>query len=442
MFQKKSMLSLLLITIFLFSCGAAINVSASETEITDNGRYEYSNITGPIIIKSDSPTVVLNNVAITAQDSAAITVEAGAELTLIINGENTLSGGNGEDQNGGDGVDFGTICITKDFTGAIHAAGGSIGADENNPDYGNSNIFGGGAGIGSGYPTANNARSVAFDISVTNGASITAYSGYHAQAIGYGYRPTDYTGYGIKLLLDGSITLWAENADFYQPALALATQYDSAPISYSDDSVYLVRYTDENRDASEATISKALGCLDIASANSISIDFKEILTAAPRGNWATLYRPAPTTGDLTVSKTVSGSGASDAQEFTFTVTLNDDSVNGVYGEMAFENGVSVFKLKAGESKTASDLPAEIAYTVTESDNDGYTVTVNGTDKTEASGTIIAGQTAKAAFNNEKSGEILPTADSSRSLLWGTALLLSCIGIYVAILCKRKQRGRF
>lgn len=103
-----------------------------------------------------------------------------------------------------------------------------------------------------------------FDISVTNGASITAYSGYHAQAIGYGYRPTDYTGYGIKLLLDGSITLWAENADFYQPALALATQYDSAPISYSDDSVYLVRYTDENRDASEATISKALGCLDIA----------------------------------------------------------------------------------------------------------------------------------------------------------------------------------
>ena len=691
MFQKKSMLSLLLITIFLFSCSAAINVSASETEITDSGRYEYSGLTDPIVIKSGSPTVVLNDVTITAQSSAAITVEAGAELTLILSGSSTLTGGNGyaaicvkpaydsewnysesesavlnisgdgslkviggngdqaggrfgggagiggngEDQTGGDGVDFGTIRITKDFTGTVDAAGGSAGANEANPDYDNGNIFGGGAGIGSGgmqggsydynwgevfgkiliengtvlaqgngygagiggggvlgddtsaskinisisggkitanggtcaagigggsmcdggfisissgsiiaaageadgslgsagigggdnasvssviisggtveaighgggagigggsnttysyvhygdtdgarteacvgkiaisgantvvkatggtgigysgsyggagigsgYPTANNARSVAFDISVTNGASITAYSGYHAQAIGYGYRPTDYTGYGIKLLLDGSITLWAENADFYQPALALATQYDSAPISYSDDSVYLVRYTDENRDASEATISKALGCLDIASADSISIDFKEILTAAPRGNWATLYRPAPTTGDLTVSKTVSGSGASDAQEFTFTVTLNDDSVNGVYGEMAFENGVSVFKLKAGESKTASDLPAEIAYTVTESDNDGYTVTVNGTDKTEASGTIIAGQTAKAAFNNEKSGEILPTADSSRSLLWGTALLLSCIGIYVAILCKRKQRGSF
>ena len=182
--------------------------------------------------------------------------------------------------------------------------------------------------------------------------------------------------------------------------------------------------------------------MDIESADSISIDCEEILTAAPRGNWATLYRPAPTTGGLTVSKTVSGSGASDTQEFTFTVTLNDNSVNGVYGEMTFKNGVSVFKLKAGESKTASDLPAEIAYTVTESGNDGYTVTVNGTDNTDASGTIIAGQTAEAAFHNEKSGEILPTADSSRSLLWGTALLLSCTGIGAAILYRRKQHSSF
>lgn len=96
MFQKKSMLSLLLITIFLFSCSAAINVSASETEITDSGRYEYSGLTDPIVIKSGSPTVVLNDVTITAQSSAAITVEAGAKLTLILSGSsNTLTGGNG-----------------------------------------------------------------------------------------------------------------------------------------------------------------------------------------------------------------------------------------------------------------------------------------------------------------------------------------------------------
>lgn len=51
-----------------------------------------------------------------------------------------------------------------------------------------------------------------------------AFGGYHAQAIGYGYRPTDYTGYGITLELDDSIFLWAQNADYYQPALAAATK--------------------------------------------------------------------------------------------------------------------------------------------------------------------------------------------------------------------------
>lgn len=86
------------------------------------------------------------------------------------------------------------------------------------------------------------------------------------------------------------------------------------------------------------------------------------------------------TGGLTVSKTVSGSGASDTEDFTFTVTLNDASISGTYGDMTFENGIATFTLKADESKTAIGLPAGTGYTVSESDNSGYTVTVNNTDK--------------------------------------------------------------
>ena len=106
----------------------------------------------------------------------------------------------------------------------------------------------GGAGIGSGYPTGSNERSVAFNISITNGASVRAYGGYHAQAIGYGYRPTDYTGYGITLELDDTIFLWAQNADYYQPALVAATTYNNSPISYSSSNVYLAHYVDAEKE--------------------------------------------------------------------------------------------------------------------------------------------------------------------------------------------------
>ena len=127
--------------------------------------------------------------------------------------------------------------------------------------------------------------------------------------------------------------------------------------------------------------------------------------------------PDPEYGNLIVSKTVSGSGASTSKAFTFTVTLNDTSINGTYGDMTFENGVATFTLKADERKTANNLPAGTSYTVVESDNDGYTVTVNNTEQTTATGTIFAGETAIVAFNNYKSGggSVTPDPDPDGSV---------------------------
>jgi len=67
--------------------------------------------------------------------------------------------------------------------------------------------------------------------------------------------------------------------------------------------------------------------------------------------------------------------------------------------MTFNNGTAVVTLKHGESSTATKLPADIHYTVTESDNDGYTVTANG-----ATGVISDGKTAVAAFINTKDSD--------------------------------------
>lgn len=106
----------------------------------------------------------------------------------------------------------------------------------------------------------------------------------------------------------------------------------------------------------------------------------------------------PNTGNLVVSKTVSGSRGSTTKGFTFTITLGDTSINGKFNEVTFHNGVAVFTLKHGESVTASGLPAGIRYTVTESDNSGYTVTAAGD-----TGTIEAGKTATATFHNYRGG---------------------------------------
>ena len=128
-------------------------------------------------------------------------------------------------------------------------------------------------------------------------------------------------------------------------------------------------------------------------------------------------------GSLIVSKTVSGNWGDTDADFTFTVTLTgetdagaaSETVTGTFatrrtdaggsvtdGTIAFNGGVSSrFTLKDGESLTILGLPAGIGYTVTEAeaDQNGYTTTGTGW-----TGTIPAGGTAEAAFENYRSLE--------------------------------------
>lgn len=107
------------------------------------------------------------------------------------------------------------------------------------------------------------------------------------------------------------------------------------------------------------------------------------------------------TGDLEVSKRVESSKASDkAEGFEFTVTLNDSSISGVYGEMTFNGGVASFELKDGEKKTATGLPTSVTYTVEEKSAEGFTVTSTG-----ATGTISATKSEASFTNTRKVGEL-------------------------------------
>ena len=113
------------------------------------------------------------------------------------------------------------------------------------------------------------------------------------------------------------------------------------------------------------------------------------------------------TGNLTVSKTVLGEHADLEQNFEFTVTLSDTSVNGMYGDIEFINGTATFVLKHGESKTAYGLPAGIQYQVTEQAVEGYTLNAVGD-----TGTVPADGTAVAEFTNTKDNDIITDTPDS------------------------------
>lgn len=148
-------------------------------------------------------------------------------------------------------------------------------------------------------------------------------------------------------------------------------------------------------------------------------------------------KPQFEAGTLIVQKTVSGSGADRDKAFTFAVELKkppqpdakavalmrdilnnegpsidnqNDSESIPLGDVTFvDKGdaiVGTFTLKHDETKAIFPIPAGVTYTITESDNDGYTVTVNGQAKTIVTGVIEEKETV-VTFNNHKDGGYTP-----------------------------------
>ena len=107
------------------------------------------------------------------------------------------------------------------------------------------------------------------------------------------------------------------------------------------------------------------------------------------------------TGDLIVQKIIAGNAASINKEYNFKVTLFDTSINGLYGDMTFVNGVAEFTLKGGERVFAKNLPAGVKYTVTEDDysGEGYVTT-----KTNDTGVITYNNEIQATFTNTRNAD--------------------------------------
>jgi hypothetical protein len=109
-------------------------------------------------------------------------------------------------------------------------------------------------------------------------------------------------------------------------------------------------------------------------------------------------------GNLEIDKTVlPASRQASGDEFTFTVTLSDKTINGKFDVISsshksidFNSGVGQVTLKHGEKASVKDLPAGITYTVTEAKAEGFTLS----GVTGNTGKIIAQTTATAEFTNQ------------------------------------------
>ena len=138
-------------------------------------------------------------------------------------------------------------------------------------------------------------------------------------------------------------------------------------------------------------------------------------------------------GNLSVSKTVSGSNPPSKTAFGFTVILSDRTVDGRFGEMTFRSGVAEFTLRHGETVTASGLPAGVGYLVEEDADEAYTTSSQG-----AEGTVPQDDTALARFVNSRI--VLPpkTGDDSHTELWFMLMAFSLC--CAAFLIGHQKRG--
>lgn len=151
------------------------------------------------------------------------------------------------------------------------------------------------------------------------------------------------------------------------------------------------------------------------------------------------HKEAVPASNLTVSNTVRGSMGDKSKAFRFTLSLRDDTgpyladilYKGNDGSAVIlhsEQGNYTFTLTHGQTVTFVGLPGGLRYTVTETEEDGYTV-----EKTNDLGTID-GKDIAVDFVNTKDKRI-PTAAHTTTVL----LLLPIAGAGLFLLW-RKKRG--
>ena len=115
-------------------------------------------------------------------------------------------------------------------------------------------------------------------------------------------------------------------------------------------------------------------------------------------------------GAIRLTMNVTGNAGRSADEFTYTITLSDQTINGTYGDVEFKDGVAVITLsdpavnnsETGASVTIRDLPFGITYTskiTAGHETIGYTVAARGGE----TGTVAADAVQEINYVHNRDG---------------------------------------
>ncbi|MFQ7403042.1 MAG: InlB B-repeat-containing protein [[Clostridium] innocuum] len=169
---------------------------------------------------------------------------------------------------------------------------------------------------------------------------------------------------------------------------------------------YEVVEVESNQDGYITTSKGAKGKI---TTNASTVEFLNTKNSTPT-------EPEVKTGSLMISNTVAGNEEEKKKDFTFTVTLSDKRITGVYGDMRFKQGVANIVLKHGERKSAINLPLGTAYEVVEveSNQDGYITTSKG-----AKGKITTNASTVEFLNSKNSTPTEPEVKTGSLMISNT-----------------------
>jgi LPXTG-motif cell wall-anchored protein len=161
------------------------------------------------------------------------------------------------------------------------------------------------------------------------------------------------------------------------------------------------------------------------------------------------------TGDLKITKLLTGSAPDYTKDFTFTIEIADLNESYDYigsggkanGTITFVNGKASFTLQGGESIIIQYLPKDLDYSVSENDYYGDPADRYSTSSINASGVIVVDDTVNVQFTNQKHaliyddyGTLPDTGDDFPSNLLISFLGISFLGAMILLLIKKKKFG--
>ena len=247
--------------------------------------------------------------------------------------------------------------------------------------------------------SADEEKKFQFEITLTDGEG-DALTG------SYSYTGGILQGSGATAPQDGTLTLDGNG-------VGIITLSDGQTIAIEDLPVgakYKVVEGDYKADGYTASIGEIAGTIF----SEETISFENVY--AP-------VNPAPQTGNLTISKTVTGDGAPAGDTFQFNIVLTDGEGNALTGSYSYTGGTlsgssatappngtltldgsgsGTIALSAGQTITIEDLPVGTKYTVAEEDpsDEGYTANIQSItgEITSEEGEILSFENAYAPVN--------------------------------------------